>query len=174
MSVTLGTTGGRLLNLGLPGEMATTTECAVDTFINESTSGGLDSAGMLDFGVAVCKATADNGCKLVSGDSDRIVGITTRKAFVPAPTSGVIGYASGREVGLLRIGDIFATAAENVTAGDQVLALTASAGTLAGTTGGIAASGRLVVPGARWKTTTASGAVGIIEVIGREAAVLTS
>lgn len=174
MSVSLATTGGRLLDHGLPGEMATTTECAIDTFINESTSGGLDSAGMLDFGRAVCKATADNGCKLVSGDSDRIVGITTRKAFAVANSSGVLGYASGAEVGILRIGDIFATVAENVTAGDQVLALTAGGGTLAGTTGGIAASGRLIVPGARWKTTTSSGSVGIIEVLGRESAVLTS
>lgn len=174
MSVNLGTTGGRLLDLGLPGELATTTECAIDTFINEQTTGGLDSAGMLDFGRAVCKATADNGCKLISGDSDRVVGITTRKSFVPAPASGIIGYASGREVGVLRIGDIFALAAENVREGDQVLALTSGGGTLAGTQGGVAGTGRLVVPGARWKTTTTAGEVGIIEVLGREAAVLTT
>ena len=174
MSVNLNTTGGRLLDLGLPGEMASTTECAIDTFINESTSLGLDSAGMIDFGIAVCRATADNGCKLVSGDSDVIVGITTRKAFVPAPATGIIGYASGKAVGILRIGDIFATAVEAVRAGDQVLALTASAGGLAGTKGGVAGTGRLVVPGARWKTTTAANAVGIIEVLGRESAVLTS
>lgn len=179
MTVDLTTTGGRLLDIGLPGQLADETETFIDTLINESTTGGLTIAGVaggIDFGVAVAKGSADNGCKVVDSNGDIICGISVRLPLASAlpATTPVTGFKSRQAVPVLRFGTICAKAVENVKRGDQVLAVVASPTGLGGVTSGIAGTGRLVVPGARWLTTTSANAVGIIEVIGREAAVLTS
>jgi hypothetical protein len=175
MTVSLATSGGRTLDIGLPGQLADETEPFVDTLINESETNGLDDAGLIDFGVAVAVGTADDGCKVVDSNADVVAGITTRMPLMPAlPADSLIGYKTGAAVGVLRFGTIFATAVENVSAGDQVLAIVGSEGGLGGVTSGIAGTGRLVVTGARWLTTTTSGSVGKIEVVGRMAPVLTS
>jgi len=179
MSVSLSTTGGRLLDIGLPGQLADETEAVIDTLINESATGGLTiggAAGGIDFGVAVGKGSADNGCKVIASNSDEAVGITVRLPLDSAvsASSPVTGYGTGKAVGVLRFGTICASAVEDVRAGDQVLAKVSAGGGLCSPAGGVATTGRLVVTGARWKTTTSSGSVGVIEVIGRQAAVLTS
>ena len=164
---TLSTYGGRTLEIGYAGQLSDQTENVIESHTNAGTDA-------IDFGVAVAVA-GDRQCKKVSADADRIAGISVRQPSMPALTSdNVVAFAAGYDVPVLRWGKCFAVAAEAVREGDQVLSLTASGGALGGTNGGVAGTGRVVVPGAIWRTTTASGAVGEIFVNGGEAAVLTS
>jgi hypothetical protein len=80
------------------------------------------------------------------------------------PNANIVQYSQYDMVPVLRHGDIFVIAAENVTRGDQALSLTASNGTVGGVTGGAAGAGRVVIPNAHWETTVAAGAVGIVRI----------
>ena len=60
MSDILATTGGRLFTKGLAGDAADASPQVLDTVYNEATTGGLDSAGLLDFGVACKVGTGTN------------------------------------------------------------------------------------------------------------------
>lgn len=169
MTVDLATLGGRQFDLGLPGQDADQGPQVNDSFVNTATTNGIDSAGMIDFGVAVAKGTTDNSCKPVDSNSDVCIGISTRWPIVPGtPPTPVVGWRSGRACSVKRIGSLFAIPYENVTRDDAVIAIVAQGGKLGGLTGGAIGTGRLLVTGARWATTTTAGQVGRIEVIGRE------
>lgn len=177
MSVDLTTCGSVAFDRGLPGQWADQTPNYVDSFYNEASSGGLagdGSVGTIDFGVAAAAGTTDHGCKPVGSNGDKIVGITTRLPLMPTtPSVNTIGWKSHSMVGIAGLGHILAIPCENVRKNDEVLAIVAQGGKLAGTNGGVAGTGRLVVTGARWLDTTTAGQIGVIEIIGREAVVTT-
>lgn len=183
MTDILATTGERLFTKGLAGDAADAGPQVLDTVYNEATTGGLDDAGMLDFGVACKVGTGTNaaGQKNVSpietSDTSAVVaGITSRFPVVASanPSDNLVGWPSKHSVSIVRIGRRFAIPCENVTEGDQVLAIAAHNGQLAGLTNGGAGSGRLTVTGATWETTTVAGAVGIIKIADRRTPVTTS
>jgi hypothetical protein len=165
-----------LFTKGLAGDAADASPQVLDTVYNEATTGGLDSAGLLDFGVACKVGTGTNaaGRKNVSPiettDTAAVVaGITSRFPVVKSanPSDNVVGWPSKHSASIVRYGRRFAIPCENVTEGDQVFAIAASKGQLGGSTAAGAGSGRLKVTGATWDTTTASGAVGIIKISDR-------
>lgn len=180
MSVaSLNTFGGPTLDLGYAGQLTTDQPSAIMTRDNETTTGGSSTAtpGLLDFGIAVARGVNAECCKRIAADADLPIGITVRNPTMSPDGNQQVGYAPTMPVGIAYQGCILAIAAENVTDGDQVLSLTAGAaspsavmyqvaGALAGPTGGLAGSGRVVVPGAQWCTTTAAGKVGKIRLTG--------
>lgn len=186
MASLLDTTQGYELGLGLPGAEATGSLSEKDTVVNEASSGGVDGNGLIDFGVAVAKGTADNGVVPLSAtDGSQVVaGISSRFASMSATApANIIGHKTGKEFGLYRTGDVVAIAAEDVRAGDEVIALptaitvaTGVTANLGGAKGG-AANGttRLGMRGHKWKTTTARGKKGVVSVYHLDGnAVLTS
>lgn len=167
------TTGGPAL--GYPGDLADASPHTIDTVQNES-------ATAIDFCVPVAPGTLAGTVKPIANDADAALcsGITMRDpTMVNAdPTTNVANYARYRELGLMKIGRIYAIAAEAVTDGDKVLILTGSSAAQAqatcfgGTTGGAAGAGRINLKGAVWRArpigasrTIGSGTVGIIEII---------
>jgi hypothetical protein len=161
------TYGGNEFTAGYPGQIADQEEAITDSRTNEG-------ATAIDFGVAVVLGTVgDRTCKVMSSDSDKILGISVRRPIHPASSDGnnTVNYAQYKSVEILRAGVIWVLAAEAVREGDQVLALTAggsgntSAGSFGGSKGGVAGSGRIDVPNAVWEDTTASGAVGRIRIM---------
>jgi hypothetical protein len=186
MASLLNTTGGYVLDLGLAGAEATGSISEKDTFINEATTNGIDSAGTIDYGVIVAKGTEDKGVVplTASNGSQRVQGLTTRVALQSASLPGnVVGYKTGAAVPVARLGDYVVYAAEAVREGDEVIALattvTISTGittNVGGAKGGVAnGTTRLACVGMKWKTTTAAQAKGIVSVYSRDlGTVLTS
>jgi hypothetical protein len=158
---TLTTVGGSLLNAGYAGQIADGEEAQVSSFTNTGSTA-------IDFGIAVVRDTADGSCKVIAADTDQILGITVRNPLFPATADGnnTVKYNQYSSVPVMRDGVIFVTAAENVRRGDQALILTASGGTIGGSEGGAAGSGRVAFPGmnAVWLDTTASGSVGRVQI----------
>jgi len=164
---TLATFGGTTFDLGYAGQIANQEECSIFSLTNGSTTGGDDSAGMLDFGIAVARHATAGYCKRIAADADLPIGITVRHVTMPtAPSTGAIGYRATEEVAIMYLGDVYCIAYENVTAGDSVLSVTAQGGKLSGPTSGVAGSGRVAIPNAHWVTTTTAGSVGLVRLTG--------
>lgn len=163
---TLSTAGGALLALGYAGQPATLEECSTFTLDNESTSGGLESAGTIDFGIAVARGTNAGCCKIISADADLPIGITVRHPVMVTGSGGYLGYRTSQPVPIMYLGDIYATAYETVAAGDQVISVTAQGGKLSGTAAGLVGSGRVLVPGCHWVNAVTAGEVGLIRMTG--------
>ncbi len=161
----LSTAGGALLSLGYAGQPANLEECSIFTLHNQSTTGGDDSAGMLDFGIAV--ARGNNGyCKRIAADADLPIGITVRHPTMVATSTGYVGYKASQAVAIMYLGDIYATAYEDVVAGDQVISVTGQGGKLSGTHSGVVGGGRVLVPNAYWVKDVSAGSVGLIRLTG--------
>jgi hypothetical protein len=167
------TTGGPAL--GYPGDLADASPHVIDTVQNES-------ATAIDFGVPVCPGTLAGSVKPVANDTDAALcmGISMRDPTMvnASPSTNVLNYAQYRELGLMKVGRIFAIAAEDVRDGDQVLIITgasaaqAQATAFASSKGGAATSGRVALKGAIWRAhpigasaTITAGTVGVIEII---------
>lgn len=163
---TLATAGGTLLDLGYAGQPANLEECSTFTLDNESTSGGLEAAGTIDFGIAVARGTGAGCCKVIAADADLPIGITVRHMVMPTGATGYVGYRTSRPVPIMYQGDIYAIAYEAVKAGDQVISVTAQGGKLSGTKSGIVGSGRVLLPGAHWVNAVEAGKVGLIRLTG--------
>jgi len=179
----LDTSGGYLLDAGLPGTRASDAPVALLTYVNQGTTGtknaagGIDGLGTVDFGVAVADGTGDNGIVPFSATdgSQKIRGITARLPHMAATLPGnVIGYPTNAELSIYVLGEINVLAAEDVLKDDAVVALStpytsASQGTtnLGGVHSGIAnGTTRVLMVGHRWKTDTLQGAMGVVEVLG--------
>lgn len=164
----LATAGGALLELGYAGQPGTTEEWSAFSLDNESVSGGLDSAGLIDFGIAVARGTKAGCCKIIAADTDLPIGITIRHMAdqVGAYSTGYVGYKPTKPVPIMYLGCIYAVAYEAVDAGDQVLSVTAQGGKLSGPKSGVAGSGRVAIPNASWATAVAAGSVGLIRLTG--------
>ena len=172
--------------LGYPGDQADSSPAVIDTVQNES-------ATAIDFCVPVAPGATAGTVKPIANDADAALcsGISMRDPTMMSvdPTTNVANYARYRELGLMKVGRIFALAAENVQDGDQVLIITGSSaaqaqGTCFGSShgaGGAAGSGRVAFKGAVWRAhpqgaskTIASGTVGVIELINQNLGVTTT
>ena len=162
----LATAGGALLDIGYAGQPANLEECSTFSLDNESTTGGIASDGMIDFGIAVARGTKAGCCKIIAADADLPIGIVVRHPTMVANSSGVVGYASSKAVPIGNLGDIYATAYETVKAGDQVISVTAQGGKLSGPASGVVGSGRVLVPNCHWVNAVAAGSVGLIRMTG--------
>lgn len=156
----LTTYGGKLRDYGYAGDQATMNPMSTRQATNTGTIA-------IQFGFAVARGTGVDGCKAPTLDADKIIGIAMRQPTRTAdPTTGLAAYAQYDVVPVGIDGDLWAQAAEAVTAGDAVISLTASNGALGGTTGGAPGTGRVAVPGATWEMTTSSGQIGRIRING--------
>ena len=162
----LATAGGALLDIGYAGQPADLEECSTFTLSNESTTGGLESAGTIDFGIAVARGDTAACCKIISSDAHLPIGITVRHPVMVNAAAGTLGYRTSQPVPIMYQGDIYAKAYETVAAGDQVISVTAQGGKLSGTAAGLVGSGRVLLPGAHWVNAVTAGSVGLIRLIG--------
>lgn len=154
----LATYGGKLHDAGIAGQAADFNPSTIESKINTN-------ATSIDFGVAVCRSTADDTCKPQLLDADKILGISVRSPIQPAdPVTGEIVYKQNDTVPIMREGYIYVKALENTTRGDTVIAVTAQTGKLGSLTGGAVGAGRILVPGATWETTTTAGQVGLVRI----------
>ncbi len=113
----------------------------------------VETAGGIAFGAAVAQGTAPRGVIAFAG-TGAIIGIAGRDRSVRSPT-GADSYAQYESARILRKGKICVTAGAAVAAGDSVYV----------TSGGVftnVSTSNTQIIGARWETTTASGAVGVI------------
>lgn len=155
----LATYGGKLRDVGYAGEVVNMHDYVIESKTNES-------ATAIDYGIAVARGAADDTCKPPAADGDKLIGISVRHAIRPADSSNNVTYARYDSVPIMREGYIYAIPFENVTRDDQVLSITAQGGKLGGVTGGAAGAGRVVLPNAKWETTTVAGSVGIVRISG--------
>lgn len=150
--------GGKLLDVGYPGQVA-------DMQDTEIESRSLEGVGAsIDFGLAIARGTADDTCKVIAADGDLPIGITVRHPIRPADASGDVKYNRYDSVPIMRRGNIFVTAFENTVRGDGAISVTAQGGKIGSTTGGAAGAGRVAIPGAKWETSVAAAAVGIVRI----------
>lgn len=163
---TLATAGGALLDVGYAGQPANLEECSTFTLDNESTTGGLESAGTIDFGIAVARGDNAACCKIITSDSHLPIGIVVRHPVMVTAAAGTIGYRTSQPVPIMYQGDIYVKAYEDVIAGDQVISVTAKGGNLSGTHSGVVGTGRVLVPGAHWVNAVSAGEVGLVRLTG--------
>jgi hypothetical protein len=119
-------------------------------FSNTITRECEDAAGIA-FGLPVIQGTADHQAKV--GASGVFLGITVRDVTLDSTRSDK--YAQYDSMAIVTQGVVAVLAGENVAAGDAVYRT--STGALNKTS-----SGNTLIAGARWETTTASGAVGLV------------
>lgn len=168
-AATLATAGGTQFTAGNAGQIANQEPHQKHTRVNQS-------ATAIDFGVAVGRSTTvAGGCQPWATDADYFVGISIRNPHAPAASDGfTVNFPQYSLVPLLTDGDIFVQAAEAVREGDQVLIITAGGtgsgnatpGAFGGSEGGVAGSGRIVIPGmnAIWLDTVVAGGIGRIRI----------
>lgn len=173
-------------NLGYPGDLADASPSIVDTVANES-------ATAIDFCVPVAPGTLAGTVKPIANDADAALctGISLRDPTLmnADPATGVANYARYRKFGLLKVGRVYAIAAETAIDGDQVLIITGSSAAQAQATcfgsshgaGGAAGTGRIALKGAVWRVrphgasrTITAGSVAIIEIINQNLGVTTT
>ncbi len=162
----LATEGGVLLAAGFIGGLAEPAPVGgIVTAINENAT-VIEFGQVVVLGAAVA-AGAPINIKPQTADADIIVGVALRSAAeLVASTDGnnTVNWARYKAVPVGKMCTIWCVPVENVTSGDNALVITAAGATtskIGGTTGGAAGAGRVVFPGgARWLTTTASGALG--------------
>lgn len=135
------TTYSENITAGVVGQLADTAEA---TCISRTVQ-----AATLAFGVPINQGTADGQCRqFTTGDTvTSFIGVSVRDRSV-TEGDGYIQYESAR---IMREGVIWVTASVQVAAGDQV------AVTSAGAWSNVAGTNGIVVPNARWETST-SGA----------------
>lgn len=137
---------------------------------HDITTGVNESATALDFGQVCVRGTAVaagavQNVKPQTADGDLIAGVTmAAPSDVVAASDGTVTYARYKALPVLKKGRIYVVPCENVVANTDALVITAGTGSkIASTTGGAAGAGRIVFPGgAKWETTTSSGALGIL------------
>lgn len=154
----LSTYGGLLRDFGYAGDQATMNPISTLTLSNEGTTA-------IGFAGAVMRGATDITCLAVDGSQTRaILGLALRQPRNPADVNNQTSYVQYDMVPILQDGDMWAVANENVVRDDPVLAITTTPNALGGVSAGAASGTRIAVPGAKWQTTTAAGAVGRIRV----------
>lgn len=113
-----------------------------------------EPSGGIGFGLAVIQGTADHQAKL--GAAGVFLGITVKDVTLDSSRSDK--YAQYDTMAIVTQGVIAVTAGEDVVAGDAVYRT--SAGALNKTS-----SGNTLISNARWETTVASGAVGLLRLL---------
>jgi hypothetical protein len=161
------TVGGDLFTVGKPGQIADLESSQIITKQNAQT-------GIIDFGVGVFWDTGDvdGSCRPQTGSGDFCLGISVAEPLMVASTDGLdtVNYAQWSNVPVLIDGTIYVQAAEATRAQDEVVAILAggagntAVGALGGVQGGAVSSTRLLVPGAIWLDSVASGAIGRVRI----------
>lgn len=139
----------------VPGMVVNENPHSIDTRVVESSSG-------LPFGRACSQGSADMGVAGPGGTLANFVGISVRDVTldpVAADSDYVDEYQQYDNAGILTMGDIWVTAGAAVSKNDPVH-FNATTGALTNTGG----SGPIV--GARWMTSAASGALGVVRLSG--------
>ena len=161
-----GAVSGALFDVGFPGQLATQFgACDTESRVNENAT-ALDEGDVACRGVAVSPGTIGNCKPMVSGGV--VIGITVReRSRQAADVAGTFNFPQYSTVRLLKIGWIWATAAEAVTEGDACIGVVATKGAVGGATGGaVNGTTRLAFPaGWQWEQTVASAAVGLIHAV---------
>lgn len=155
------TYGGLLHDPGYAGGIVDMNNVDILNYLN-------NQAIAIDYGVAVAR-DASGQCKAPAADGDKILGISARTGWDAAPGFGqtganVVNYVQNKMVPVLKHGEVYVLAFENVTQDDQALSITAQNGKIGGVTGGAAGAGRVVIPGAIWQTTTTAGSIGVVRI----------
>jgi hypothetical protein len=116
------------------------------------------------FGYAMVQGTAVNQVKPATAFADKFVGIVVAELNEPQLANTVIAsYADKEALPVLKYGRIYVLAGEAVVVGDPVFCGATTAGERGKFYNDAATSTRIDCKG-RWLTSTASGAVGLIEI----------
>jgi hypothetical protein len=121
------------------------------TGLQDTISRECEGSSGIGFGLAVIQGTGDHQAKL--GGAGVFLGITVKDVTLDSTRSDK--YAQYDTMAIMTKGVIAVTAGEDVVAGDAVYRT--STGTLNKTS-----SANTLIAGARWETTTANGAVGLV------------
>lgn len=154
----LNVVGGALRAIGYKGQKSRLSENITDSAINEN-------ATVITFGEAVAKGTTDKTCKIPTTSSEKLLGLVERDVVTHvADSTGEAGFAQYKDVPIMKLGYMNAMPVENVSKGDQVVVLTSGGNYvgLGGTTVAVPGSGRQILPGHVWETTTAANVLGEI------------
>ncbi|AAF84385.1 hypothetical protein XFUD_07180 [Xylella fastidiosa] len=156
--IDLSTYGGRLLDLGVAGQV-----------IDLNTSGlyNYKNAGEtpIDFGLFVARGPKDNTCCLPGSDAISILGVSVRHVTMVADEAGQVRYAPHAMVPVLEIGRIWVICEDGCRPDDPVLIRIAGTGALGAARSAAIASETIPYPQARWDSTTAPGALGVIRIL---------
>lgn len=158
---TLGTYGGRLRDLGYPGQPADGNPTVdVSAIVAQDPAATVDVA--IEFGTAVAYAPdawtggtrSEAHCAVADGTTP-LRGVLLRHAIYTAAQDGSIAAKEGQSVGIRRLGYVYAVPTANVVAG-QAATYNPADGKLG--VGGTA------LGASRWESTTAAGEVGLLYV----------
>ena len=166
MSSILDTVGGTTFVTGFQGQLTgLDAPPRIETRVNEN-------ATSIDLGAPVCRGVAVGpgsvgNCK-PAASAAIFIGISARAlSELQADSTGAVKYAQFKDVPVLKVGEIWALAVENVTEGDDIIAVVATQTGLGGTTGGAAdGTTRLALAKGNgvWQQTVASGSVGLVRI----------
>ena len=151
---------------------------AVQTTYNESIAGAragqvintehaefvsrmVETAAGVPFGVPVQQGANDKGCAVMAAGATAVVGIAVRERSVNPATPNA--FAQYEEARLMRKGVIWVTVTDagGVAPGDEVWVALAD-GTFSNAD--LGTSGSIQLPGCRWETTAANGALAQLRV----------
>lgn len=126
----------------------------VDSFLAE---------GAILFGYPVVQGTADGQVKPATDDEEKFLGIAVAELNEPQAAGTVVAsYADKTAVPVLKYGRIYVLAGENVVVGDPVFCGANTSGERGKFYNDAATATRIDCKG-KWLSTTASGAVGLVE-----------
>ncbi len=138
----------------------------IRSFVNE------EASAAFPFGIAVCRATGDNGAKLMVDTNSKIVGLTVHTHavepyYLPA-TPAAAGVAAKGTASVLKKGRIWCKTEQAVVPGDAVYARYTAAAAPNDQLGALRkdddTSKAKQISQAEWVTTTALGAVGLVDI----------
>ncbi|WCF27935.1 structural cement protein Gp24 [Xylella fastidiosa] len=156
--IDLSTYGGRLLDLGVAGQV-----------IDLNTSGlcNYKNAGEtpIDFGLFVARGPQDATCKAPDGADAAILGISVRHVTMVADAAGQVRYAPHAMVPVLEIGRIWVICEDGCRPDDPVFIRIAGTGAWGAARSAAIASDTIPYPQAIWDSTSAPGALGVIRIL---------
>ena len=162
--VNLATNGAALLPLGIPGAGYDFNPRHVVSKRNASAGAAGSAAARIIFGTFVARNDAKS-IKKIAADADVPIGLAMYSAEKIFPIDGgETGWDKDDTVPVAKEGYFYARAAEAVAENDDVISITAGGGTIGSAQTGAAGAGRVAVTGAKWRTTTAAGEVGVISI----------
>ena len=151
----INTVGGLLLARGYDGQISRVTETIVDSLVNSGTE-------VLLAAQCVGRDPAQPKCLRLARVTDELLGLVVRDPWTyHAAEDGTVGFKQNRSVPFVRLGYVNATPAENVNAGDGVVAIFDNSSHvftgLGSTAGGLSAI-RLLLKSHKWESDTAANA----------------
>jgi hypothetical protein len=143
---------------GLPGQIASMNNYRIESRTIESTNG-------IPFGKGVSRGALDRGCVPGFGATGTFLGITCRDVTLsPEPVDSLYidEYRYRALAGILTTGDIWVLNSVGAAVDGGQVFVTPILATVPGNIQGSNANAAVAIPNARWMTTTAASAVGII------------